>query len=143
MNQKILIFIALTTGIFLSSAQTLTSSEIWYDIMSNGVNTDRLLTQKGFKLKYSGPKKMGGHLACYFNKKSDEWLFINDNEQGKTTQVSYLLPTLKKYKKNQIEKKRLLMGEEVKPMGKTYQESKIYYHLTYTFEKVETPPAKN
>ncbi|PWN67831.1 hypothetical protein [Chryseobacterium oncorhynchi] len=143
MKQKILILIAITTGFFLSSAQTLTSSNIWYDVMPNGAKADSLLTQKGFKLKYSGPKKMGGNLACYFNKKFDEWLFINDNEQGKTTQISYLLPTLKKYQKNQTEKKLLLMGEEVNPLGKTYQEGKIYYHLTYTFEKRETPSAKN
>ncbi|AZA77335.1 hypothetical protein EG347_07345 [Chryseobacterium sp. G0186] len=140
MKQNILIIVAITTGVFLSSAQTLTSSNIWYDIMTHKVDSDSLLTQRGFKLKYSGPKKMGGNLACYFNKKYDEWLFINDNDQGKTTQVSYLLPTLQKYKKNLIEKKLLLLGEEVSPMGKTYQESKLYYHLTYTFTKIDTPP---
>lgn len=140
MKQNILIIATIITGVFLSSAQTLTSANIWYDIMTHSVDSDSLLTQKGFKLQYSGPKKMGGSLACYFNKKFDEWLFINDNDQGKTTQVSYLLPSLQKYKKNQIEKKLLLLGEEVSPMGKTYQENKIYYHLTYTFTKIDTPP---
>ncbi|MGU3375842.1 hypothetical protein [Chryseobacterium sp. M5A1_1a] len=140
MKQRVLILIAITTGVFLSSAQTLTSSNIWYDIMPNKANTDSLLTKKGFKIQYSGPKKMGGNLSCYFNKKYNEWLFIDDNNQGKTTQVSYLLPTLKKYQKNQVDKKLLLLGEEVSPMGKTYQEGKIYYHLTYNFTKIETPP---
>lgn len=140
MKRFILFFVVLISGIFLSSAQTLTSSEIWYTLMPNKINTDSLLTKKGFKMKYSGPKKLGGNLSCYFNKKSDEWLFIHDNEQWQTTHVSYLLPTLKKYKNNQSEKKLLLQGEEVTPMGKTYQENKIYYHLIYTFEKYKVPP---
>lgn len=138
MKYKILFFTALISGIFLSSAQTLTPSEIWYTLIPNKINTDSLLIKKGFTMKYSGPKKLGGNLACYFNKKFDEWLFINDNEQGQTTSVSYLLPSLKKYKNNLIEKKRLSQGEEVAPLGKTYQENKIYYHLVYTFEKVKS-----
>lgn len=140
MKHFILFFMVLISGIFLSSAQTLTSSEIWYTLMSKKINTDNLLTKKGFRMKYSGPKKLGGNLACYFNKKSDEWLFIHDNEQGQTTTVDYLLPTLKKYQNNQVEKKLSLQGEEVTPMGKTYQENKIYYHLIYTFEKYKVPP---
>lgn len=91
-------------------------------------------------MQYSGPKKLGGNLSCYFNKKADEWLFIHDNEQWQTINVSYLLPTLKQYKNNQVEKKLLLQGEEVTPMGKTYQESKVYYHLIYTFKKYKMPP---
>lgn len=139
MKHSIIFFIAFISGVFLSSAQTLTSSEIWYSLIPNKINTDSLLTKKGFKIKYSGPKKLGGNLACYFNKKFDEWLFIHDNEQGQTTNVYYLLPTLKKYQHNQVEKKLLLQGEEVTPMGKTYQENKIYYQLIYTFEKFRVP----
>ncbi|UHO39499.1 hypothetical protein H5J24_05225 [Chryseobacterium capnotolerans] len=141
MKHHKLFFIALISGVFLSSAQTLTSSEIWYKLIENKTNTDSILTQKGFKMMYSGPKKLGGHLSCYFNKKADEWLFIHDNEQWQTTNVSYLLPTLQKYRNNQVEKKLLLQGEEVNPMGKTYHENKAYYHLVYTFEKYKTPPA--
>lgn len=140
MKYKILLFIAITSGIFPASAQTLTSSEIWYKLISSKMNTDSLLTKKGFKMQYSGPKKLGGNLSCYFNKKADEWLFIHDNEQWQTINVSYLLPTLKQYKNNQVEKKLLLQGEEVTPMGKTYQESKVYYHLIYTFKKYKMPP---
>ncbi|WP_160138605.1 hypothetical protein [Chryseobacterium sp. c4a] len=142
MKYKILFFTALISGIFLSSAQTLTPSEIWYTLIPNKINTDSLLIKKGFTMKYSDPKKLGGNLACYFNKKFDEWLFINDNEQGQTTSVSYLLPDLKKYKNNLIEKKLLSQGEEVTPMGKTYQENKIYYHLVYTFENFK-PTSKH
>lgn len=29
------------------------------------------------------------------------------------------------------------------PMGKTYQENKIYYHLMYRFEKLKAPPVKD
>ncbi|MEJ5106341.1 hypothetical protein [Chryseobacterium sp. MYb328] len=141
MKINILLFIALTSGISMFSAQTLTSSEVWYKLFSKKVNTDSLLTQKGFKMKYSGPKKLGGNLSCYFNKKADEWLFIHDNEQWQTTGVSYLLPTLKKYQSNQVEKKLLLQGESVTSMGKTYQENKLYYHLVYGFEKY-APPVK-
>ncbi|REC61955.1 hypothetical protein DRF65_13085 [Chryseobacterium pennae] len=142
MKINILLFIALNSGISMFSAQTLTSSEVWYKLFSKKVNTDSLLTQKGFKMKYSGPKKLGGNLSCYFNKKADEWLFIHDNEQWQTTGVSYLLPTLTKYKNNQVEKKLLLQGESVTPMGKTYQENKLYYHLVYGFEKYAPPPVK-
>lgn len=88
-------------------------------------------------MQYSGPKKLGGYISCYFNKKANEWLFIHDDEQWQTTNVAYLLPTLKKYKNNQIEKKLLLQGEEVTPMGKTYQEGKVYYHLMYRFESLK------
>lgn len=140
MRSKIVLFTILISGIFLSPAQTLTPSEIWYKIIPHRINTDSLLIQKGFKLKYSGPKKLGGNLACYYNKNFDEWLFINDNQEGQTTNISYLLPSVKKYQKNQVEKKLLLQGEEVNPMGKTYQENKLYYHLTYTFEKLKSPP---
>lgn len=143
MKRYLLLLIILISGISLFSAQTLTSSEIWYNLISGKVNTDSLLIQKGFKMKYSGPKKLGGNLSCYFNKKADEWLFIHDDEQWKTTSVSYLLPTLKKYKTNQVEKKLLLQGEEVTSMGKTYQEGKVYYHLIYRFEKLKAPPAKD
>ncbi|WP_347219355.1 hypothetical protein [Chryseobacterium sp.] len=142
MKINLLLFIALTSGIPMFSAQTLTSSEVWYKLFSKNVNTDSLLTQKGFKMKYSGPKKLGGNLSCYFNKKADEWLFIHDDEQWQTTSVSYLLPALKKYQNNQIDKKLLLQGESVTSMGKTYQENKLYYHLVYRFEKYLIPPAK-
>ncbi|MDN3692093.1 hypothetical protein QWZ06_07390 [Chryseobacterium tructae] len=140
MKCNILFFTALISGIFLSSAQTLTPSEILYKIIPNKMNADSLLTQKGFTLKYSGPKKLGGNLSCYFNKRFDEWIFIHDNEQGQTTSFSYLLPSLQKYQKNKVEKKLLLQGEKVTPMGKTYQENKMYYHLIYTFENFKSPP---
>lgn len=142
MKYAILLFFVLISGIFLPSAQTFTPHDIWYKVISSKMNTDSLITQKGFKMKYSGPKKLGGYLSCYFNKKADEWLFIHDDEQWQTINVSYLLPTLKKYKNNQIEKKLLSQGEEVTPMGKTYQENKIYYHLIYTFEKYKSPYVK-
>lgn len=142
MKHPILLFFVFVSGIFLTSAQTLTPSDIWYKLIPNKMNTDNFLTQKGFKMKYSGPKKLGGNISCYFNKKADEWLFIHDDEQWRTTSVSYLLPTLKKYKNNLIEKKLLSQGEEVSPMGKTSQENKIYYQLVYAFEKYSVPPVK-
>ncbi len=143
MKYPILLFFVLVSGIFLSSAQTLTSSDIWYKLILGKMDTDSLLAQKGFKMKYSGPKKLGGYISCYFNKKADEWLFIHDDEQWQTTNVAYLLPALKKYKSNLTEKKLLLQGEEVTPMGKTYQEGKVYYHLMYRFEKLKAPPVKD
>jgi len=137
--KKILLFAMFTTGVFISKAQTLTPSGIWYDVIPAKMNTDSLLTKKGFTLKYGGPKKQGGTLYCYVNKKADEWLFIHTDKGEITSQVSYLLPSLKKYRKNLISKKLLLPGEEVIGMGKTFQENKIYYHLIYTFQKPEMP----
>ncbi|AZA93829.1 Uncharacterised protein [Chryseobacterium nakagawai] len=142
MRHKIVFFITLISGMFLPSAQTLTPSEIWHQLIPKKFNTDSLLTQKGFKIKYSGPKKLGGNLSCYFNKKYNEWIFIHDNEQEQTTSFSYLLPTLKKYKNNQVEKKLLVQGEKVAPMGKTYHENKLYYHLIYTFENYKASSLK-
>lgn len=48
MRYKILFLTALFPGIFLSSAQTLTPSDIWYQLIPNKMNTDRLLTYKGY-----------------------------------------------------------------------------------------------
>ncbi|MCQ9637902.1 hypothetical protein MP478_00765 [Chryseobacterium sp. WG14] len=142
MRQKVPLGIALVAGTCISSAQTFTSSSIWYDIIPGKLNRDSLLVQKGFKMKYSGPKKQGGFLSCYFNKKSDEWMFIHANDQNQVTTISYLLPTLQKYKKNLIDKKQLLPGEEVQAMGKTIQENKIYYDLGYSFKRPESPDHK-
>lgn len=142
MRQKVPLGIALVAGTCISSAQTFTSSGIWYDIIPGKLNTDSLLVQKGFKMKYSGPKKQGGFLSCYFNKKSDEWMFIHANVQNQITFISYLLPTLEKYKKNLLEKKQLLPGEEVQAMGKTRQENKIYYDLGYIIKRPELSDQK-
>ncbi|MDR2235897.1 MAG: hypothetical protein LBE92_07215 [Chryseobacterium sp.] len=137
--KKIILLITIVGGIWFSPAQTLTSPGIWYEVIPAKINTDSLLTKKGFILKYSGPKKQGGNLACYFHKKADEWLFIHTNEKQQTTQVSYLLPSLKKFLKNWVDKKQLLPGEEVVDMGKTFQENRTYYHLIYKFERPELP----
>lgn len=110
--------------------------------MPGKVNADSLLNKKEFKLKYSGPKKQGGNLSCYFNKKSDEWLFIHTDQLDKTTQISYLLPTLKKYQKNRVEK-LLSPEQEINPMGKTYQENRIYYHLVYVWKRSGPSDIKN
>ncbi|OPB96756.1 hypothetical protein BAS10_06815 [Elizabethkingia meningoseptica] len=142
MKHKTAILTALIVGTLSFHAQTLTPSNIWYDVINNHNNTDNLLHKKGFKLKYNAPKKQGGGLSCYFNKQYNEWLFIHNNEQNQTTQVSYLLPTLQKYLKNMVDKKQLLAGEDVEAKGKTSMDNKLYYHLIYTFQKPELPSAK-
>ncbi|MBB2148314.1 hypothetical protein [Pedobacter gandavensis] len=92
----------------------------------------QMLKKKGFSEVYSGPKKQGGFLSLYHNKQAQEYLFINYTDSGKTTTITYYLPTKAKYLNLQVEKKNLKAGEEIKPFGTTtYNDGKKYYQIGF------------
>ncbi|MCX2449775.1 hypothetical protein OQX61_00710 [Pedobacter sp. PLR] len=91
-----------------------------------------MLKKKGFTEVYGGPKKQGGFIYLYHNKKAQEYLFIHYTDSSKTSSITYYLPTKAKYLNFQIDKKTLNPGEEMSPHGTTtYNDGKKYYQVSF------------
>ncbi|WP_084286938.1 hypothetical protein [Pedobacter nyackensis] len=92
----------------------------------------QMLKKKGFSEVYGGPKKQGGFIYLYHNKKAQEYLFINYTDSGKMSTITYYLPTKAKYLNLQVDKKTLNVGEEITPHGTTlYNDGKKYYQVSF------------
>lgn len=120
-------------------AQALTPNNIWYEVIKSSGDYEAFLKAHGFKEKYSGPKKQGGWISCYRNLKADEWLYVYSNDSFRVNQVTYEVPALKKYLATHIENKKLLPGEEYTPMGRVYNQNKIYYQTIFRYTPVQLP----
>lgn len=103
--------------------------DFWSD--ASGLHPE-ILKKKGFSVVYSGPKKLGGSLSLYHHKKAQEYLFIHYTDSGKTSNITYYLPTKAKYLNLQAEKKSLNIAEQVSPHGTTtYNDGKKYYQIGF------------
>ena len=92
----------------------------------------QMLKKKGFSEVYGGPKKQGGFIHLYHNKNVQEYLFIYYTDSGKTSTITYYVPTKAKYLNLQVDKKTLNVGEEITPHGTTtYNDGKKYYQISF------------
>lgn len=115
-----------------SKAQTFRYPQIFDFWAGSGKSHIELLKKKGFSEVYSGPKKQGGFIGLYHNKNAQEYLFINYTDSGKTSSITYYLPSKSKYLNLQVDKKTLNLGEEIIPHGTTtYNDGKKYYQISF------------
>ncbi|WP_316820217.1 hypothetical protein [Pedobacter gandavensis] len=113
-------------------AQTFNSPQIFDFWKGSGSLHPQMLKKKGFSEVYSGPKKQGGFLSLYHSKQAQEYLFIHYTDSGKTSTITYYLPTKAKYLNLQAEKKNLNATEELTAHGiTTYNDGKKYYQISF------------
>ncbi len=87
----------------------------------------------GFNKVYGGPKKEGGYLYLYHQKKAKEYLFINYDEKYRITLINYYLLNKKAYLNLIANRSNLEDGEKMSPQGLTiYEDGKKYYQMIFT-----------
>ena len=138
MKHTLLLLLFLVTGAL--KAQSLSSDDLYVLCSEKMTSWDSILIKKGFKEKYSRPKKEGGYIALYQNKTKNEYIFVYANNDEKTTNANYYLPTKKAYLALCTDKKNLPPGFDYNRLGKVEYEGKIYYHLGFSIKEVTTSP---
>lgn len=114
------------------SAQTFSVPQVFTLWDSLVVHHSQILKKKGFTEVYGGPKKAGGELYLYRNKTAGEYLFIHYTESGKTSNISYYIPTKTTYLKMKADQGKIKPAENVYFSGVTrYNDGKKYYQVNF------------
>lgn len=108
-------------------SQSIKKEDIQQILATNKIS-ETLLKTKSFKVIYSGPRKLGGFITKLQNSKTNEILFVYEDNDGNFQSLNYYLPNKDEYLKFY---ERLLQSKiKAFKNGRTEEQGKYYYQIS-------------